>query len=125
KRVSFAHDTKPDPSASPAVPSETAQPEHIDGVIGQLEMHRSGAVKMRLANDIILDITPGTQPSFLQQAVHIDPTNKRLHVLGEISRRFVATPDLDVLLEVMAQADAVAAAAASAELEGLIPMDTT
>jgi DNA-directed RNA polymerase III subunit RPC4 len=31
-------------------------PAHVDGVIGQLEIYRSGAVKMRLANGILLDV---------------------------------------------------------------------
>ena len=34
--------------------SETQQP--VDGMIGRLEICRSGAVKMRLANGILLDV---------------------------------------------------------------------
>ena len=34
--------------------SETQQP--VDGMIGRLEIRRSGAVKMRLANGILLDV---------------------------------------------------------------------
>ena len=32
-------------------------PVHVDGVIGQLEIYQSGAVKMRLANGILLDVS--------------------------------------------------------------------
>lgn len=29
----------------------------VDGIIGQLELYRSGAIKMRLANGILLDVS--------------------------------------------------------------------
>ena len=61
KKVSFAADLDTptqSTSATPA-PSEPLKPEPIDGVIGQLEVYRSGAVKMRLANGILLDVCPG------------------------------------------------------------------
>jgi len=123
KRVSFSADTKP-PAAVPEDVDKEKPPEHVDGVIGQLEIYQSGAVKMRLANGILLDVTAATQPSFLQQAVHVDRSTKDLRVLGEISRRFVATPDIDSLLTAMTQADE-AAIAAKSETHGLITMDTT
>jgi len=45
-------------------------------------------------------------------------------VLGEVSRRFVVTPDIDTLLAAMTQADE-AAAAAKFDTDGLLSMDTT
>ena len=54
KHVSFSEDTKPDVSA-PA--PEEKEEEFVDGVIGQLEVHQSGAVKMRLGNGILLDVS--------------------------------------------------------------------
>lgn len=74
KRVSFAPDSKPPhqaessttasstptPSVSGAQedPKESAvPPPKLDGVIGQLEVRRSGAVTMRLANGIVLDVS--------------------------------------------------------------------
>lgn len=123
KRVSFSADTKP-PAAVPEDADKEKPPAHVDGVIGQLEIYQSGAVKMRLANGILLDVTAATQPSFLQQAIHVDRSTKDLRVLGEISRRFVATPDIDSLLAAMNQADE-AATAAKSETHGLITMDTT
>lgn len=69
-------------------------------------------------------MTAATQPSFLQQAVHVDPASKDLRVLGEVSRRFVVTPDIDSLLAAMTQADE-AATAAKSETDGLLTMDTT
>lgn len=98
---------------------------------------------MRLANGILMDVRPvppfsppsetptldacdgqvtaATQPSFLQQAVHVDAENKRVHVLGEVNRRFVVSPDVETLLSAMELAERPAAP----ELEGLIAMDTS
>ena len=40
-----------------------------------------------------------TQPSFLQHAVHLDLKTKKLSVIGEVNRRFVAFPNIDALLQ--------------------------
>lgn len=76
KRVTFAPDVKPSsgpntPAATPAPETATAESakepkpdERIDGVIGQLEIHQSGAVKMRLENGILLDVSLRTCDSF-------------------------------------------------------------
>jgi DNA-directed RNA polymerase III subunit RPC4 len=123
---------------------EEKPPAHVDGKIGQLEIYQSGAVKMRLENGILLDVSlrfrhhivvvvlltvlrqvmAATQPSFLQQAVHVDRSNKNLRVLGEVSRRFVVTPDIDSLLVAMVQADETTTAT-KPEIDGLLSMDTT
>jgi len=126
KRVSFSADTKP-PAAVPedVDKEEKPPPAHVDGAIGQLEIYQSGAVKMRLANGILLDVTAATQPSFLQQADHVDRASKDLRVLGEIGRRFVVTPNIDSLLAAMTQADDEKANATKFEADGLISMDTT
>lgn len=62
KRVTFASDVKPPsltPGSStltPSVASDPAKPAALDGIIGQLEVYRSGAVKIRLDNGILLDV---------------------------------------------------------------------
>lgn len=140
RKVTFAPDTKPPaPAAPPDKP--TSEEKKVDGVIGQLEIYASGAVKMRLANGILMEVrtfpsfpnrnltmlacdgqvTAATQPSFLQQAVHVDAENKRLHILGEVNRRFVVSPDVDTLLSAMELAERPV----PEELEGLIAMDTS
>jgi DNA-directed RNA polymerase III subunit RPC4 len=49
--------TEQTPSKDAGSSKEQGSPHHaIDGIIGQLEMYRSGAVKMRLANGILLDV---------------------------------------------------------------------
>lgn len=69
-------------------------------------------------------MTAATQPSFLQQAVHVDRSTKDLRVLGEVSRRFVVTPNIDSLLVAMTEADETAAAT-KPDMDGLLSMDTT
>lgn len=64
KKVSFAPDVKPgisESSKASAVPADSSKEPNgheskIDGIIGNLEIYRSGAVKMRLANGILLDV---------------------------------------------------------------------
>ncbi|KAI9464187.1 RNA polymerase III RPC4-domain-containing protein [Boletus coccyginus] len=126
RKVSFAADTKPPVLASESTtPATQTNPEvpkelpKVDGVIGQFEVYRSGTVKMRLGNGIVLNVSEATRPSFLQQAVHLDVENKKLHVLGEINKRFVVSPDLDALLTSMELADATIVDDAN-----LIKMDT-
>lgn len=66
--MTFAPDVKPDPSGSVTPVDKTPvdlteddglpkPPTHLDGIIGQLEIYRSGAVKMRLKNGILLDVS--------------------------------------------------------------------
>ncbi|KAH9479588.1 hypothetical protein JR316_0008183 [Psilocybe cubensis] len=116
KKVSFAADVKPDitPGSSrtaSVVPSEveSVKAPPLDGVIGQLEIYKSGAVKIRLANGILLDarlfrlafveqVNAATQPSFLQQAVYLNKAEKQMTVLGEVNKQFVVSPNVDALL---------------------------
>lgn len=75
----------------------------------------------------ITQVTPSTQPSFLQHATYIDTENKRLCVLGEVSRRLVVSPDIDALLVSLEKAETkpLATDAENGEFSGLIRMDTT
>jgi hypothetical protein len=67
KKVSFADDVKAGSlpgsargSMAPPEPPAAVKPDEnplIDGIIGTLEVYRSGAVKMRLHNGILLDVT--------------------------------------------------------------------
>ena len=67
KAVSFSEDTKPPapaPSEDTKEGAKEAAPQRtvIDGIIGQLEVHRSGAVKMRLKNGIVMDVSNSPNP---------------------------------------------------------------
>lgn len=57
KKVSFASDVKPDRIELPKLNARDPQKiEPVDGVVGQLEVYKSGAVKIRFANGILLDV---------------------------------------------------------------------
>ncbi|PPQ65472.1 hypothetical protein CVT26_000112 [Gymnopilus dilepis] len=99
KKVSFAPDVKPgastESSRTPSVvPSEPSASSPVDGVIGQLEVYKSGVVKMRLANGILLD-----------QAVYLNKDRKELTVLGEVNKQFVVSPNVDALLAALEDDD--------------------
>jgi len=51
KKVSFAEDVR-----APSTESERENPQN-EGLIGQLEIHKSGAVRMKLANGNIFDVS--------------------------------------------------------------------
>ncbi|KAI0661454.1 RNA polymerase III RPC4-domain-containing protein [Cubamyces menziesii] len=130
KKVTFAEDTKPPAPAAaapaaanvPGAPDKGTEQPKVDGVVGQLEIYESGAVKLRMGNGIVMDVTAATQPSFLQHAVYVDHEHKRLCVLGEVNRRFVATPDIETLLTSMELAENPP----TFELgDGLLTMDAT
>ncbi|EJD07391.1 uncharacterized protein FOMMEDRAFT_72998 [Fomitiporia mediterranea MF3/22] len=129
--VTFAPDVKPPASGASTPVADGSKKEEapvvpLDGVIGQLEIHQSGAVKMRLENGILLDVSAATQPSFLQHAVRVDMEKKRLSVIGEVNRRFVVTPNIDALLASLERADRQAAMEVDkVEIEeGLVKLET-
>jgi len=129
KKVTFATpDGHESGTTTPTVKPDDSTVEKVsgppvDGIIGQLELYRSGAIKMRLANGMLLNVSAATQPSFLQQAVHIDQQKKKLCVLGEVNRRFIVTPDIDALLaDLSAEQEG---GLPGLDGEGLITMDTS
>ena len=69
-------------------------------------------------------MTAATQPSFLQHAVYLEPTNKRLCVIGEVNRGFDVSPDIDALLAAMELQDRPPSPAFELG-NGLLTMDTT
>lgn len=120
KKVSFAPDVKPDQTDAPEQKQKQDSERSTDGVIGRLEVYKSGAVKMRLSNGILLDVAASTQPSFLQHGVSVDTSETRIVVLGEINKHFTVSPDVDSLLTAM---EAVANATHGFDDPELIRMD--
>ncbi|KAG8744606.1 hypothetical protein FRC10_009831 [Ceratobasidium sp. 414] len=105
RNVSFAESTNgqslsDEDDNQPSVKTENSG-KPSGGIIGQLEIHRSGLIKMRLGDGIVMEVTAATQPSFLQHAVYLDDAKNRLVVLGEVNRRFIVSPDVDILLDDM------------------------
>lgn len=129
KRVSFAEGVKGEAS-EPDISTSAAKP--LEGLIGNLEVHTSGAVRIRLGHNMLFDVSrpptlsvqpltllfqvsAATQPSFLQQAVVFDIEQGSMNVLGSVQRRFVVSPDLDMLLDDVAALEAKKAAAETIE----------
>lgn len=60
KRVTFAEDVKDgrdEKSPSGHMKKEKEDPEPLEGIIGHLEILASGAVRMRLGNDMVFDVS--------------------------------------------------------------------
>ncbi|EJT53271.1 hypothetical protein A1Q2_03622 [Trichosporon asahii var. asahii CBS 8904] len=72
------------------------------GRIGSLVVLKSGKVKMVMGSGdsaVVMDVSPGVSPSFLQTLVHVDQKSKTLAVAGEVHKSYVVTPDVDRLLD--------------------------
>jgi DNA-directed RNA polymerase III subunit RPC4 len=67
-------------------------------------------------------VTAATQASFLQHIVHVDYGNSRINVLGEVNRRFIASPDISTLLSQLKANDTKSEFSLG---EGLISMDAS
>ncbi|KAJ3761840.1 RNA polymerase III RPC4-domain-containing protein [Lentinula raphanica] len=128
KKVTFAPDVKtesdiqPSSSRDPSAPAE--KKEELDGIIGHIEVYRSGARKIRLGDNIVLEVSPASQPSFLEHAVHLNMNESKLAILGEIYRHYSVAPDVDALLAAMDALDNRPQTVLAGE-ETLIRMDTT
>ncbi|KAK2463712.1 hypothetical protein APHAL10511_004463 [Amanita phalloides] len=110
-------------TTSPELSNDVQAHDTVDGVIGQLEVYRSGAIKFRFTNGILLDVNAAIQPSFLQQAIYLHRRDKRMVVIGDVNKRFVVSPNVDTLLTMMREADS--ASAHLMDEEKLIQMDVS
>lgn len=135
KKGSGGHGSGEGAGSGSAVDTETAMP--ADGIIGELVVTQKGQVKMRIGHgtsELYLDVclfhgtlqdvgaepfklTAGAQSSFIQQILHIPEKAENISVLGEISRRYVASANIDKLLSQLSQADADADADADANIK--------
>jgi DNA-directed RNA polymerase III subunit RPC4 len=72
-------------------------PPRHEGQIGRLDVFRDGRVNFRF-NDIIMEVTGGSQSSFLQQVMILDAEEKKATTLGELHRKFVVAPEVESML---------------------------
>lgn len=81
------------------VDKEESEESHLqqEGRIGRLLVYKSGKVKMQIG-DIIMDVSQGSQCSFLQEIVAVDSSDKQAFVMGGVSKRLVCVPNLTHLL---------------------------
>jgi len=68
-----------------------------EGRIGRLLVYKSGKIKMQIG-DIIMDVSQGSECSFLQEIVAVDSNDKQAFVMGGVSKRLVCVPNLTHLL---------------------------
>ncbi|KAF9429408.1 hypothetical protein BGZ76_001332 [Entomortierella beljakovae] len=92
---------RPKPSTTgtkPAEKEETTE-SHLEqeGKIGRLLVYKSGKVKMQIG-DIVMDVSSGSECSFLQDIVVVDSNNKQAFVMGSVEKRMVCVPNLTQLL---------------------------
>jgi DNA-directed RNA polymerase III subunit RPC4 len=76
-----------------------SQAEEISsGTIGKLVVYKSGKMRMKIGN-FIYDVSSGADCAFLQNVVAVDPKGGQAFVLGDVSKRFVVSPNVDSLLK--------------------------
>ncbi len=76
-----------------------------DGLLGQLVVYASGAVKLRVG-DVLFDVLPGAPLAHCEQLAALNPGAGRAAFLGTARARVVLTPDVDALLTTTARAAA-------------------
>ncbi|EJU03549.1 hypothetical protein DACRYDRAFT_49862 [Dacryopinax primogenitus] len=91
------HERKPGTSTGTGSVGK-GKPIPVDGVIGKMELFADGRVRIVLGEDIALEVHPAAETAFLETLVHLDPQTRELTALGQVERRFVVAPDVDVLL---------------------------
>ncbi|GJJ77762.1 DNA-directed RNA polymerase III subunit RPC4 [Entomortierella parvispora] len=75
-----------------------------EGKIGRLLIYKSGKVKMKVG-DIVMDVSSGSECSFLQDVVVVDSNNKQAFVMGSVQKRMVCVPNLTQLLNGLEASD--------------------
>jgi len=77
-----------------------------EGLLGKLQIRRSGACQLLLGDDQVMDVAMGTKAGFLQDAVSLNlgegGNRSSLNVLGHVRHKMVVTPNWDNLLSARA-----------------------
>ncbi|SJX65477.1 related to RPC53-47 kD subunit of DNA-directed RNA polymerase III [Sporisorium reilianum f. sp. reilianum] len=68
-----------------------------EGLVGKLDVYRDGRVFLRFG-ELLMEVTGGSQSTFLQQVMLLDPSNRTATNLGELHRKFIVSPELDCML---------------------------
>ncbi|CDP03102.1 unnamed protein product [Coffea canephora] len=71
------------------------------GFMGKILVYRSGAVKLKLG-DNLYDVSVGLDCVFAQDVVAINDEEKHCCTVGELDKRVIITPDVDSMLDGMA-----------------------
>ncbi|KAG0048234.1 hypothetical protein BGZ83_006791 [Gryganskiella cystojenkinii] len=92
------------PGAPKSDATEIATELQEEGKIGRLLVYKSGKVKMKIG-DIIMDVSSGSECSFLQDIVAIDSGSKEAFLLGSVQKRMICVPNLTQLLDGLEASD--------------------
>lgn len=67
------------------------------GEVGQLRVHKSGKVTMKIGN-VVMDVSRGAQLQFLQDVVLVNrnENEQRVYLMGHATEKMVAVPQCDV-----------------------------
>ncbi|GAK66779.1 uncharacterized protein PAN0_014d5003 [Moesziomyces antarcticus] len=68
-----------------------------EGLVGKLNVYRDGRVFLHFG-ELVMEVTGGSQSTFLQQVMLLDPSNRTATALGELHRKFIVSPELDCML---------------------------
>ncbi|GER57665.1 DNA-directed RNA polymerase III RPC4 family protein [Striga asiatica] len=72
------------------------------GHMGKMLVYKSGAVKLKLG-ETLYDVSSGLNCVFAQDVVAVNTDEKQCCNFGELKRRAVITPDIDIILDSMAE----------------------
>ena len=78
-------------------PFKSQAKEIPSGTVGKLVVYKSGKMRMKIGA-FVYDVAAGADCSFLQNVVAVDIDGQKASVLGDISKRFVVSPNVDLLL---------------------------
>lgn len=77
--------------------AESSAGKRHEGQIGRLDVYADGRVNFRF-NDIVMELTGGSQSSFLQHVMILDGDQQKATTLGELHRKFVVSPEIESML---------------------------
>ncbi|GMH18280.1 hypothetical protein Nepgr_020121 [Nepenthes gracilis] len=72
--------------------------ELYGGHVGKMLVYKSGAVKLKLG-EILFDVSPGSDCTFAQDVVAINPKDHHFCAIGQLEKRAIVTPDVNFLLD--------------------------
>lgn len=93
--------TRAKPSSNNPEPADASPTlKYPPGLAGKLRVHASGKLTM-LLGDIVMEVSQGTEANFLQDIVAFDPADQKAFLIGQVSRKMIVAPDIEMLLQGM------------------------
>ncbi|XP_024017225.1 uncharacterized protein LOC21409984 isoform X2 [Morus notabilis] len=93
--------SSPAPVVAQATHKACALHELPAGFMGKMLVYRSGAIKLKIG-DTLYDVSSGMDCVFSQDVVAINTVEKHCCAVGELKKRAAITPDVDFILQSMA-----------------------